>query len=58
MIVFYESNERDPIMKRVTKALKAQLPLFLFLLLFIMISSFTMRESYIPEQIAIDDFGQ
>ena len=58
MIVFYESNERLSIFLRVKKALKAQMPLFLSIIIFIVFTSFFARNVTIPEIIANEILGK
>lgn len=57
MLVFYESNERLTIVQRALKALKAQLPFFLALTFFIVLTSLKYRDCYVPEVIAKEMFG-
>lgn len=57
MLVYYESNERLKIIERVYKSIKAQLPLFLFIILFTVLTGVFAREAYIPTALALSTFG-
>ena len=52
MIVFYESNERLTIVRRIIKSLKTQMPVFVSIILFIILTAFFARDVWIPEKIA------
>ena len=56
MIAYYEGNENQAIITRVQRAVRSQLPMFLFILLFAVITSFIMRNVYVPEEIAWEVF--
>jgi hypothetical protein len=57
MIVYYEGNEKDTIINRVIKALKAQMPLFFGMAFFIIVTGFFTRKVYFPEEVAIRMLG-
>lgn len=57
-IVFYESNERQELIKRIIRALKAQMPLFIIMILFTVITSLLMRDIWIPAEIAKEVFNK
>lgn len=58
VIVYYESNERHTMTRRIIKALKAQMPVFLFMIFFTTITALLMRDIYIPVSIAQQVFGK
>jgi len=57
MLVYYESNERLKIIERVYKSIKAQLPLFFFIILFTVLTGVFARKAYVPTDLAISTFG-
>ena len=57
MIVYYEGNEKDTIIKRVEKAIKAQLPVFLAIIAFIFITGYIARDVWVPELVALEHLG-
>ena len=55
LLVYYESNENDAFIKRVFKALRAQLPMIIILILLVVPTYYSNLDNYnIPAQIAHD----
>ena len=53
MVFYYESNDKLRVYERIKRAIKIQLPRFVFILLFGIITAFLSRESHVPFE-----FGQ
>jgi hypothetical protein len=52
MIIYYEGNENHTIRQRVLRALKTQMPVFVFLFFITIVTYFFANNAYIPEAIA------
>ena len=52
IIVYYASNENDPFLRRILKSFRAQLPLFIFLLLLVLPTYWSKLAYYdLPEDV-------
>lgn len=58
MVFYYESNDKLRVYERIKRAIKIQLPRFLFIILFTVITAFLSRESTIPYEYAEKTFNR
>ena len=56
-IVYYEGNEKQPVIIRLKNAFKAQMPAFLFMILFIVFTYIFASRYTMPEDVAMEVFG-